>query len=47
MVVELTNFGATVIYADTDDNLVNSTEFQLLTDLMSTEIIEPIVPTEG
>lgn len=47
VVVELSNFGATVIYVDVQDNLIDSTEFQLLTDLMPTEIIEPIAPTEG
>ena len=53
MVIELSNFGATVIYVDSTDSLVNSTEFQLLTDLIPVKIIEPtptidpIAPTEG
>ena len=47
MVVELPNFSATIIYADTTDDLVNSPEFQLLTDLMPTATIESIAQTEG
>lgn len=45
VVVELPNFGATVIYVDADEILINSIEFELLTDLTPTKIIEsaPII----
>lgn len=54
VVIELPTFGLTVIYADSEENLNNSSDFELITDLVPDPVIEqvPVVeettpPTEG
>jgi len=54
VVIELPNYNVTVIYVDSEENLNNSSDFELITDLIPDAVIEqlPVVeettpPTEG
>jgi hypothetical protein len=54
VVIELPNYNVTVIYADSEENLNNSSDFELITDLIPEVVVDqlPVVeettpPTEG
>ena len=46
VVVELPNFGITVIYNHAEENNINSADFELMTDLVPDPIPEPPVVEE-